>query len=508
MALRKGWLSGIMGQTLGRGIGESVEGTAKAMGIDLIELPSRKDMEILDLPDIMVKGYSSLGGILGAPLGLFPFLATFFSAGAGTLAEQQAARVYETERLPVNIFTRLSYRKDWTSEQELEWRRDLYDQGFNDARIDAMLKANEVLLSTGEIRELYLRGQFGEGDTAKTEALARMTKLGISADDASKLFEIFFFIPPPQDLVNWSAKEVFEKDAIEKYGLDDEFEKLDLTLFAKAGVSPEQARNYWRAHWQHPGLNTIQELLHRTEFSEADFWEWFKLVEIPPYWREKLIKIAYNPFTRVDIRRMYREGILNEVEVNAAYHEIGSDDWHADKLTKWTVKYYAPEDTGEDKEVRELTKAEILRGYEDKVIPRNMAIEGLMGIDYSAAGAEFLVLLRDVKVFEAETKEALTYIGGAYKLGLLTESEMIGKLGQLDLTGEQQDYYVEKFRRTDTQKVIVPTLATFKRWLKLEIVTIADFRSYVTKRGYSLEHIEHFVAEVNASERGELPSGE
>ncbi|GAJ04592.1 unnamed protein product, partial [marine sediment metagenome] len=249
-------------------------------------------------------------------------------------------------------------------------------------------------MSTGEIRELYLREKFGTGDEAKAEAIARIRQHGISEDDAKQLFDIFFFIPPVQDMINWAAKEVFEPDAIEKYGLADEFEALDLSLFAMAGVSPEQAKNYWMAHWQHPGLNTIQELLHRTDFTEADMWEWFRLVEIPPFWREKLIKIAYSPFTRVDIRRMYRENVLSKNEVITAYHEIGYDEWHAGKLAEWTFKHYAPEDTGEDKEVRELTKAEILRGYEDKVIPRDLAQEGLINLDYSPPAADFLLILR------------------------------------------------------------------------------------------------------------------
>ncbi|GAI77250.1 unnamed protein product, partial [marine sediment metagenome] len=160
----------------------------------------------------------------------------------------------------------------------------------------------------------------------------------------------------------------------------------------------------------------------------------------------------------------------------------------------------------EDKETRELTKAEILRGYEDKVIPRDTAISGLMSIDYSEPTAEFLIILRDVKVAETETKEALKFIGDSYKLGLLSDAEMEAALGNLDLTGEQQEFYVEKFRRTDTQKVVVPTKADFKRWLKLEIITIPIFREYLVKQGYIAEHVEYYVEEVDASTREELPS--
>ena len=507
MALPKGWLS----EGIGKAIASGTMGILKS-AIGAYNLPVPDDVSALRDEDGIpgewgVHGLSWIGATLGSPMGLLPFLSIIYGAGLGENQAHDARRVYQPTRIQPDTFNRLRHMGYINETNKDNWEKDLKDGGWSQERVNALYEASRVLLSTGEIRELYLRGHFGSGDKAKSEAIARMMQHGIDESDATKLFEIFFFIPPPQDMINWAAKEVFEPDAIKKYGLDDEFEKLDLSLYAQAGVSPEQARNYWRAHWQHPSLNTIQELLHRTDFTEGDFREWFRLVEIPPYWRDKLIEIAYSPFTRVDIRRMFREGVLTEVEVLKAYHDIGYDDWHAGKLAEWTYKYYAPEDTGEDKEVRDLTKAEILRGYEDKVIGRESAISSLMSLRYSGNTAEFLVILRDVKIIEAETKEALTYIGNAYKLGILTDAEMIDKLGKLDLRGEQQDYYVEKFKRADIQKVVIPSKADYKRWLKLKIITEPIFTDYLVKQGYAAEHIHYYVEEVGVSKREELPSG-
>ncbi|GAI93836.1 unnamed protein product, partial [marine sediment metagenome] len=265
---------------------------------------------------------------------------------------------------PPDVYAKLEHRGYINDDNRAYFTGDMRNQAWDKDRVEALMESYRVLLSTGEIRELYLRGMFGKDDEAKAEAISRLMQHGISESDAKQLFSIFFYIPPAADMINWAAKEVFEPDAIERYGLDEEFELLDLSLFAQAGISPEQAKNYWRAHWQHPGLNTIQELLHRTDFTQADMEQWFRLVEIPPFWREKLIAISYSPFTRVDIRRMYREAILSEAEVLEANKQIGYDDWHAQKLTDWIVKYYSPDDTGEDKEARDMTKTEILNGYE------------------------------------------------------------------------------------------------------------------------------------------------
>ena len=508
MALPNGWLS----EGIGKAIASGTVGILKS-AIGAYNLPVPDDVTTFSDVDAMPEGWDTRavswwGATLGSPLGLLPFMSVVYGAGLGENQAHEARRDYLPSRIQPDAFNRLRHMGYINDDNKEGWQKDLEDGGWSKERVNALYESSRVLLSTGEIRELYLRGHFGKGDKAKAEAIARMVQHGIDEADANKLFEIFFFIPPPQDMINWSAKEVFEPDAIEKYGLADEFDKLDLSLYAQAGVSPEQAKNYWMAHWQHPGLNTVQELLHRTDFTEADFREWFRLVEIPPYWRDKLIEIAYSPFTRVDIRRMYREGVLTEAEVSKGYHDIGYDDWHAGKLTEWTVKYYSPEDTGEDKEVRDLTKAEILRGYEDKVIARETALNALMSLRYSENTAEFLLILRDVKIIEADTKEALTYIGNAYKLGILSDADMIAKLGKLDLRGEQQDYYVEKFRRVDVQKMVIPSKADYKRWLKLKIITEPIFTDYLVKQGYAAEYIHYYVAEVAESKRGELPSGE
>ncbi|GAI33122.1 unnamed protein product, partial [marine sediment metagenome] len=33
----------------------------------------------------------------------------------------------------------------------------------------------------------------------------------------------------------------------------------------------------------------------------ADVWEWFRMVEIPPFWRENLTKLIWEIPTRVDV---------------------------------------------------------------------------------------------------------------------------------------------------------------------------------------------------------------
>ena len=240
------------------------------------------------------------------------------------------------------------------------------------------------------------------------------------------------FMPSAQDLVNWQAKEVFEPAMIAKYGLDDEFAGLDLTLFAKIGVTEPQARNYWRAHWEHASWDQVVEMVRRGQMTEPDVWDWFRLVEIPPFWRDKLIAISWAVPTRVDIRRFYDlktidEARLRELYTAQGYHGKDLDDYvlwtkiyvelpdllarwkngwitldevrsrliadgmnpdAADELIQTKVKSVEPTSTAEGKE---LTKTEIYKGVKQNILTYDQGIELLIDLDYTSDQAEYLL---------------------------------------------------------------------------------------------------------------------
>ena len=169
--------------------------------------------------------------------------------------------------------------------------------------------------------------------------LGDLTNTGMSDDRIEVLQRITEFLPSPRDLVEWQAKEVFEPAMIEKYGLADEFETLDLSLFAKVGVTEEQARNFWIAHWEHASWNQVVEMVRRGKLTEKDVWDWFRLVEIPPYWRQKLIDISWEVPTRVDVRRFWDMRTIDEPRLREIYTALGYHGKDLDDYVLWTKIY-------------------------------------------------------------------------------------------------------------------------------------------------------------------------
>jgi len=250
--------------------------------------------------------------------------------------------------------------------------------------------------------------------------------------EALKFFTLFY--PAPADLVNWQAKEVFEPAMISKYGLRDELGELRRDDFYKAGMSDDQIDNYWMAHWEHPEFRTVVEMLRRTDFSEDDMRAWFRLVEIPPFWRDKLIQISYEVPTRVDVRRFWDmrtidEARLREIYAWQGYHGKDLDDYvlwtkvytaFPDLIARWKngwitldqvrselVGYGMPADRLEELietkikpegpartvAEKDLTKTEIYKGVKKGVISWSEGVELLMDLGYDAYEADYILTI-------------------------------------------------------------------------------------------------------------------
>jgi len=404
----------------------------------------------------------------------------------GNLSEYLQEKVTKSFRLdPISVIT--AWRRDPATYEK--YFDDLRDQGWHDDRIEAL-----------------------------------------------KYFTLF--MPSAQDLVNWQAKEVFEPAMIAKYGLDDEFEALDLTLFGKIGVTEEQARNYWRAHWEHPELRTIIEMLRRTDFSEDDMKAWFRLVEIPPYWRDKLIEISYEVPTRVDVRRWWDMRTIDEARLREVYAWQGYHGKDLDDYVLWTKVYVAfpdliarwkngwitldqvrselrgygmPADRLEElietkmkateaervAAERDLTKADIYKGVKAGVITRGEAMELLMDLGFEEDEADYLLTINiptdeeDVVVNQRELTK--TDIIKGLKAEVITESEALDKLLELRYTPLDAEFLLKIYKAT----ISPPAEAKEREASKADIVLAVKKGLITPEEGYLMLQDIGFTPEAS-----------
>lgn len=274
--------------------------------------------------------------------------------------------------------------------------------------------------------------------------------------EALKFYTLFY--PAPADLIRWQAREVFEPEMIARYGLDSEFEAIDKEPFYKAGMTDEQILNYWRAHWEHASWMQVVEMLHRGLLTEEQVYDWFRVVEIPPYWRNLLIQTAYTWPTRVDVRRWWDMRTIDETELRRLYSGMGYRGVNLDNYVLWTKVYVAfpdlmarwtkgwitiddvrreltglgmpaerveemiqmkvkPQEPERIEEGRSLTKTDIYKGVKKEVITWDQGIELLMDLGYDYDEADYILTINvEALAGSPETFEEFKAITRKYRI--------------------------------------------------------------------------------------------
>ena len=213
-------------------------------------------------------------------------------------------------------------------------------------------------------------------------------------------------IPPVSDVVRFELRDVFRSNIRESL-LEEPPSDTFLAFMRGLGYAPEMAKHYWAAHWELPSVGQGFEMFHRLRpgavapgvaFTLPDLKRLLKQQDVLPFYRDRLTEIAYAPYTRVDVRRMFQAGVLSFEEVVSAYRDLGYDATRATTLAEWTRRDL-------DTEERTLTLSQVLSGYKEGLLARLDAATRLQGVGYSVENVEFFLSLLDKVEGEREERE-------------------------------------------------------------------------------------------------------
>ncbi|KKL99594.1 hypothetical protein LCGC14_1812870 [marine sediment metagenome] len=320
----------------------------------------------------------------------------------------------------VSLWLRKLWSED-TLKERLSW------QGLDEEAVKHLQELSQVRLSPDSVMRLWIR------DKNKYEKLwTDLADSGISAERIEYFKELAWAVPTPGEVINFAAKEAFEDDMAEIYGLDEEFDAIDQSWMDKAGVKEEARPLYWRAHWQHPSLQKVFDLLHRGQITEEEMYRYYRLVEVPPYWRDKLTEISWDLPNRIELRMMARYGLvdkaflveqLGKVGLHEDFRDIAADmmlamgirtdlstryrngwidratvasDLAASGLSEavqtrmfeWIVKNVSEDRVAKEKD---LTKTEIYKAIKKGAMLPSDGVELLQDMGYDREEAELLI---------------------------------------------------------------------------------------------------------------------
>ena len=326
-----------------------------------------------------------------------------------------------------------------------------------------------------------------------SEALAEeLALLGYDELHQSHLAEVRQYIPGVQDLIRFTVRDVFRADVVEKYGYDQDYDLVaaDLEPHLRAiGMDAETMRLYWRAHWMLPSVSQAFEMLHRGEIGLDDIRELLRISDVAPAWIDPIINVAYAPYTRVDVRRMYNAGVLGREEVYKAYSDIGYDEEHAENLTLWTVS----QSMGTEKD---LSKSEILSAYKTGSLSRADTLSALDDMGYDEAESALILAIQDYKVESGLNDREKRILVNQFGQGSLSVSDLKTGLDGLGLSEREKEITVEEARSKVREKVSMPSKSDVTKWLEKGILSQDEYMAEMRLLGYAQKHIDNYLKAV------------
>jgi len=282
------------------------------------------------------------------------------------------------------------------------------------------------------------------------------------------------------------VREAFTPNIISEYQLHGDLPP-DFVKWAKTkGLDEFWTKAYWAAHWELPSLTMAFEMYHRGVITQEEIMLLMRTQDIMPYWRDKILKISHNPFTRVDVRRMYAAGVLEKGAVFTAYKDIGYDDEKAEKMTDFTVKWT------QEKE-RDLTKGEIVDGFKKGIIGESDAVYLLGRLGYDENECEFYIVRAQYDNDQKTKTLSLANIRKFYLKGILPLNETLSKLGTLNLPAGEINLLIQDWDIEREDKTKSFPLAELHKLFKMQKVTTETYREELNNLGFSVKYIDWFI---------------
>lgn len=151
-------------------------------------------------------------------------------------------------------------------------------------------------------------------------------------------------LPSVSDLVRFAVREVFSPSQRDALDLDAEFPQAFADRAAQLGLTEEDARNYWAAHWELPSYTQGAQMLFRGDLTQAQFDGLLKALDYAPTWRDKLANIARVIPSTTDMIRFAVREVYNPTQRAAL--DLDSD--YPTELTGQLAKHGVSEDDAHD----------------------------------------------------------------------------------------------------------------------------------------------------------------
>lgn len=361
--------------------------------------------------------------------------------------------------------------------------------GFEADAIDPMLQLRHQLLDPDAIKQLYWRKFLSPQD-----ASSRMQQLGFKSEDMPLIEKLWNpvdpytgNVPPFPDIIRMAVRDVFNPDAVARYGLDVNYPEVVSRYADMTGFGDYWSRAYWRAHWQLPSFQSARNMMFLSDkFDTQDLATLLLYADFPPALIPAMMDAAYNPLTRVDVRRMHKVGTVSDAGLFKAYSRLGFNPENAKAMADFTIAYNADED-------KTYTATRVLNAYRDYLIDRGTASGYLAQLGYEASESQTKLSGIDVDMALAEESDAIATIKRRFLTYTLTETETLGELGQRGYSDDRITMLLTEWHNEQARKIRTPTKAHLDQFLRKGLIGADEYLTSLTQMGYSPQNALRYL---------------
>ena len=325
-------------------------------------------------------------------------------------------------------------------------------------------------------------------DPELTNLPDELHKIGIHPNYHQLYKELAYQIPPVQDIITMAVREAFTPDIAQRFG---QYEGLPLEYVdwaGKKGLTKEWAERYWAAHWSLPSVQQGFEMLHRGIITPDELQLLLRALDVMPFWRNKLVEMSYRPLTRVDVRRMFRVGTLDESGIKKAYRDVGYSDTNADLMADFTIRHTR-------QALSAFSSRDVISAYIKRFIDEGNATQLLRDIGVRPEEIQNIITTANYKRQWAFKTERTDAIENLYKKGRIDETQARRELEDLGLPADHIHTLLQQWiARVEDVKVPTWTTAQTLAFLKKQLITPDRAVAELRLLGYNDERISVYLA--------------
>jgi len=217
-----------------------------------------------------------------------------------------------------------------------DFKEAMLRNGWQEWYHEWFLKLAEARLDPDTITRIWLRDK-----ETNEKWWTDLEHQGWDKDRIDVVKELAHIIPPLADMVRFADFGSFDPKIIELWREFYDAPGWITEPMALLGITGEWANKYWFSHWRQPGRYELGEL-HRRGLIDDDLVKNAYLTQgYSSFWQDKLLELVKEPWTRVDVRRMWDMRTIDEEQLRKAYRAVGYYDEQLEGMVLWTKVYVA-----------------------------------------------------------------------------------------------------------------------------------------------------------------------